>query len=121
MNVIILGLLLVEGAGSVPNLLLNPNFELVDSTGYPLNWSKATVFSRTTAEHVPNATAALEYRNSDPAVFTMAVQNVPAGVHGGYQYTLSASIKAAGLNVTAFGGGATICATWNVRCFRCGV
>lgn len=66
---------------------------------------------RSTAVHVAGASASLEYRNDDPAAVQMVTQQV-RGVRPGHRYTLSAAVKAAGLNASAFGGGATICAKW---------
>ena len=111
-----------RGAGGAPravNLLANADFELVDqTTGWPLNWSTGSAFRRSTVQHVAGASASLEYRNADPALYQMITQHVPAGaVQPGHQYTLSADIMAAGLNASAFGGGATICAQWQAPPF----
>jgi hypothetical protein len=105
---------------ALQNLLANPNFELVDASGgWPRNWSRGgSIFQRSTAQHVPGATASLEYRNYDPAAYEMVVQHVdPSRVVGGHRYTLSADIMAAHLNASAYGGGATICAQWSAPPF----
>eukprot|EP01051_Picozoa_sp_SAG22_P013166 SAG22_NODE_1447_length_4404_cov_2.969338_3_plen_257_part_00 len=97
-----------------PNLVANPDFELVDAAGWPRNWSRAGPFQHSTAQHVAGAAASLEYNNENPALYDMVSQHVPAGrVQPGHRYTLSASVKADRLNNSAFGGGSTICATWN--------
>lgn len=104
------------GAASlVTNLVTNPNFEQVDG-GWPSNWSRATSFRRSTTQHVAGAFASLQYHNDDPSVTQMVTQHI-LGVQPGHQYTLSAAIMAAGLNNSAFGGGATICATWDAPPF----
>ncbi len=98
------------------NLVRNPNFEQTDAGGWPSDWGRATAFRRSTAQHVVGAFASLEYENYDPSFTQMVTQTVP-GVQPGHQYTLSADMMAAGLNNSAFGGGATICATWNAPPF----
>ena len=60
--------------------------------------------------------AYIQYDNDDPAIFQLTTQLVH-GAQPGHQYTLSAAIRAQGLNATAFGGGATICAQWNAPPF----
>ena len=102
------------------NLLLNPNFEAVEegTSNTPANWSVGTVFSRSLETHLPGATASLMYTNENPAVYQMATQSVPAVLlRGGCYYTLSATIKAHGLNTSTVGGGATLAAQWNAPPF----
>ena len=110
-------LLAARAAQARTNLVQNPNFEQVDSSGKPLNWTLGgSAFRRSTAQHLPGASASLQYDNDDPAIFQLTTQLVH-GAQPGHQYTLSAAIRAQGLNATAFGGGATICAQWNAPPF----
>jgi len=109
--VVALALLRPHEAQQPQNLLANPNFELVDASGWPRNWSRGSAFARSTAQHVPGAGASLRYRNYDPSLFQFVTQRV-ATAQAGHRYTLSGAVMAAGLNASAFGGGATICAQW---------
>jgi hypothetical protein len=106
--------------GDGPNILLNPNFVTVEegTSNTPANWSVGTVYARSLEMHMPRATASLMYSNENPAVYQLATQSVPAAkLRGGCAYTLSATIKAHGLNTSIVGGGATIAAQWNAPPF----
>ncbi len=106
--VVVLALLRPHEAQQPQNLLANPNFELVDASGWPRNWSRGSAFARSTAQHVPGAGASLRYRNYDPSLFQFVTQRVGTA-QAGHRYTTSSAVRAAGLNPSAFGRRATIC------------
>ena len=87
-----------HGPGVGTNLVANPNFASTDGNGGALGWrADPSVWARDTA------TASLRYNNSDPRKYLLATQTV-VGMRLGRTYTVSARVKAVGLDAPVVDG-----------------
>lgn len=100
----------------LPRLLVLPGIlpllAIAGPDGFPKNWTVNghAVFSRSTGQHSPNASASLMYNNSDEGLYVLCRQRLPTA-QPGRSYQFGGLVRA--LSVSAVDpAGATICMQW---------
>ncbi len=94
---------------NLPNLVLNPGFEQLNSNNLPLDWSgdnKLFSIDKTVSR---SGTYSLKYDNSDPNYYKTYYQNL--NLIPGHKYKFSVYVKTK--NIIGQETGATICLQWN--------
>ena len=94
------------------NLVANPDYYIISGDGDVCMWGgvDGQMYSRSTADVLPGAKAALRFENDNASRYSMVSQHIPL-VLPGVEYLLGASVKT--LNLTSSRGGyASIAGSW---------